>query len=120
LSDVIVARSRPWATMPPSRMSNAWVKPGDLLDVVGDQGDRRGVRVGGQVGQAADEVLAGAQVEAGRGLVEQQQLGVGHEGAGDLDALALALGQRAVEAVGHPSHAELAQQRGGRASSTAS
>ena len=38
-----------------------------------------------------DEVLAAAEVQAGGRLVEQHQLGVGHQGAGDLHPLALAL-----------------------------
>ena len=72
----------------------------ELLDVVGDQHRRRRVGVGGEPGQAAQEVLAAAEVHAGGGLVEQQQLGVGHQRAGDLHPLALALAQRAVGALG--------------------
>ena len=45
--------------------------------------------VGGQHAQPAHEVLPAAEVEPGRRLVEQHQLGVGHQGAGDLDPLAL-------------------------------
>ena len=47
-----------------------------------------------------DEVLPAAEVETGGRLVEQHELGVGHEGPGDLDPLALALAQRAEAAVG--------------------
>ena len=38
--------------------------------------------------------LAATEVETGGRLVEQQQLRVGHQGAGELHPLALALGQR--------------------------
>ena len=68
----------------------------DLLDVVATPGswpvstssmasDREG----------RDEVLAAAEVEPGRRLVEEQQLRVGHQRARDLHPLALALAERA-------------------------
>ena len=66
---------------------------GHLLDVVRDQDDHRRLRVGGQRGDPPEQVLAAAQVQPGGRLVEQQQLGVGHQRPGDLDPLALALGQ---------------------------
>ena len=50
--------------------------------------------------QRRHEVLAAAEVEPGGRLVEQQQLGVGHQRAGDLDPLALALAEGAEGAVG--------------------
>ena len=56
--------------------------------------------VRGDARQAGDEVLAGPEVQAGGGLVEKQQLGVGHQGAGDLHPLALPLRQRAEEPLG--------------------
>ena len=66
-------------------------EPGwDLLDVVGDEGDRRERGVGRERRDPPDERLAGAEVEAGRRLVEQDELRLGHQGPGDEDPLALA------------------------------
>ena len=65
----------------------------DLFHVVRDQHHHRRLGVVGELGQAAQKVLAAAQVQARGRLVEQQQLGVGHQGPGDLDPLALPLGQ---------------------------
>jgi len=82
----------------------------DLLHVVGDQHHGRRVRIGRQRGQPGDQLLPAGQVEPGRRLVEQQQLRVGHQRAGDLHPLALALGQGAEPAVGQLLHAELVEQ----------
>ena len=68
---------------------------GDLLDVVGDQHDGRGVGVGGETRETIDEFFAATQVEPGGRFVEQEQFGVGHQRARDHDTLALALRQRA-------------------------
>ena len=106
----------PCATTRPSRMSSTSVKSGGhLLDVVGHQDQRRGGEVGGELAEAAHEVLAPAEVEAGGRLVEQHQLGVGHQRPGDLHALALALGQRAEAAVGEVVGAERLEQLVGAA-----
>ena len=78
----------------------------DLLDVVGDKHQRRSVGVGGQVGQPGHQLLAAAEVKPGGGLVEQQQLGVGHHRPGDQHPLALAFGERAVGAFGEVLGAE--------------
>ena len=48
----------------------------------------------------------------GGGLVEEQQLGVGHQGAGDLHPLALALAERAERPVREVLHPHLGQQLG--------
>ena len=110
-SGVSTSSSSPAATTRPLRSSRPCVTPGrDLLDVVGDQHHGRRVRVGGQRGQPADQLLPAGQVEPGRRLVEQQQLRVGHQRPGDLHPLALALGQRAEPAVGQLLHAELVEQ----------
>src|ERR1700722_8578164 len=66
----------------------------DLFHVVGDQHHHRRLGVAGELGEAAQQVLTAAQVQARGRLVEQQQLGVGHHGPGDLNPLALPLGQR--------------------------
>ena len=67
----------------------------DLLDVVGDEDQRRRLHVGGELAEAAHEVLAASEVEAGGRLVEQHELRVGHERPGDLDPLALTLAKGA-------------------------
>ncbi len=85
----------------------------DLLDVVGDQDGRRRVGVEGEHGQGRDEVLTTAEVQPGGRLVEQQELGVGHQGTRDLDALALALAEGAEGALGQLGGADLGQQLGG-------
>src|SRR3569833_1073073 len=65
-----------------------------LFDVVRDQRHRRCEAVDGQARQSRHEILAAAEVEAGGGLVQQEQLRVGHEGAGERHARALAFGER--------------------------
>ena len=87
---------------------------------MGDQDQRRGVRVGGQVGGArlATSFLAAAEVQAGGRLVEQQQLGVGHQRPGDEDPFAFALGQRPVGAVARCSAPTLSRVSRARTSST--
>ena len=72
----------------------------DLLEVMGDQDRGRGVGVEGQARQRRDEVLAAAQVQTRGRLVEEEELGVGHQGPGDLDPLALALTERPERALG--------------------
>ena len=86
---------------------------GDLLDVVRDHDHGGGDRVAGEPAEAAYQVLAAAEVEAGGGLVEEQQLGVGHQGAGDQGALALALGEGAELAVQVLAHAEAVEEGAG-------
>src|SRR4051794_14306949 len=83
---------------------------GDLLDVVGDQHECRRVGVGREGAEAGDEVLATAEVEARRRLVEQHQLGVGHQGSGDLHPLALTLAQGPEGPVGQVPGPEGGQQ----------
>ena len=83
--------------------------------MVGDQDQGRGGEVGGERAEATHEVLAPAEVEAGGRLVEQHQLGVGHQGPGDLHPLALALGQRAEAAVGQVVGTERLEQLVGAA-----
>jgi hypothetical protein len=66
---------------------------GHLFDMVGDQHHHRRLGIAGQLGEAPQQVLPPAQVEPGGRLVEQQQLGVGHQRPGDLHPLALTLGE---------------------------
>ena len=81
--------------------------------MVGNEHGGRCVGVSGQGGQSLHEVLAAGDVHARAGLVQQQQFGVGHEGAGDEGALALAVGEGAEGAVGKGVDAPLGQQLGG-------
>src|SRR5690606_37995393 len=85
----------------------------DLLDVVGDEDDDRGAAVPGELGERRHELLPAAEVEAGGGFVEEEQLRVGHERAGDLHPLALALAQRAELAVGEVVHGAGGEQVAG-------
>jgi hypothetical protein len=64
---------------------------GDLLEVVGDE-DSGEIGLGfGEGGEGGEQGLAGEEVETCGGFVEEQEGRVSHEGAGDADALALAL-----------------------------
>ena len=71
---------------------------------------RGGILVQGDDAEAAHKVLPTTHVESGGGLVEQQQLRVGHQRTRDLDSLALPLGQRAEGAPCQVFDAELPQQ----------
>ena len=82
-------------TSPSAHEQHVGEAVGDLLDVVGDEDRRRGGRVRGDVAEPADQVVAGGEVQPGGRLVEQQQARVGHQGAGQLDPLALTRRQRA-------------------------
>ena len=72
---------------------------GNLLDVMGDQHQSRRIGVGGQIGQAGDQILPATEVQAGGGLVEQQKFGIGHQRPRDQHPLAFALRERAIGAV---------------------
>ena len=67
----------------------------DFLHVVGNHDNRRGIRIQCQVPEVAHEVLTAAQVHAGGGLIQDEQLRVGHERTGEDDALLLTFGERA-------------------------
>ena len=68
--------------------------------------DRGRAAVASKFGEGAEKFLAPAKVQSRCGLVEQQQFGVRHQGARDLDALALALAQGPELAVREGVHAE--------------
>ena len=72
----------------------------DLLHVVRHHHDRRRGGVSGELAEGGHHRLPAAEVQAGRGLVEQQEAGLGEEGAGQQHPLALARGERADGAVG--------------------
>ena len=100
----------------PSRNSSAWVVPTGISSTWWVTSTLAG-RVGtaGQPGQAAQQILASAEVHPGGRLVQQQQLRVGHQRPGDLNPLALALAQRPELALAQVGHAELGQDAGGPA-----
>lgn len=65
---------------------------GQVGVVVGDQ-DGRGGPVAGEAGDQVDDGGAAFLVEGAGGFVDQEHGGVVHQGAGDVDALALAAGE---------------------------
>ena len=71
----------------------------DFLDVMGDEDERGRAGLDGEVFEEMEEILAGDRVESGAGLVENQEARAGHEGAGDGDRRALALGEHRPRAV---------------------
>ncbi len=89
---------------------------GDEVGLVGGEDDGAagravGVRPGAEVGQEIDDGLGGGDVEVREGLVEEEEFGVGLEGASEGGALAHALGvlgywafQRWVEGDGAEGH----------------
>ncbi len=66
----------------------------DLLQVVGDEHDRGTGLVACPLGEIGDELLAAADVEAGRRLVEEDDTGLVHQHAGEQHTLAFARRQR--------------------------
>ena len=86
------------------------MNPGGISSTWWDTSTIAGESASGEHRQRRHEVLAAAEVEAGGGLVEQQQLGVGHQRPRDLHPFALALAEGAERAVGEVVDAELDQQ----------
>ncbi len=70
-----------------------------LLDVVGDEEDA-GPVTGAQVRHEVLHAQASQGVERGEGLVEEEELGFAHEGAGQGDPLGLAARERSRPGVG--------------------
>ncbi len=71
-----------------------------LLDVVGDGEDGDAVLCGVKLHAGKEDVAQGA-IDAGEGFVEEEEVWRGNgEGAGEIDALALASGEIAGKAVG--------------------
>jgi hypothetical protein len=81
----------------------------DLLDVVSDQDQSRSRRAG-QMSDAFEQTLAGDGIEPGAGLVEQEQVGVGHQRACDEHPLALALRKHAPRPLLHVCGADRIEQ----------
>ena len=63
-------------------------------------------RIVDDVGQGAHELFASAEVETGRGFVEQHHLGIVHEGTGEQDALLFARRQGSERTLGESAHPE--------------
>src|SRR5882672_3962575 len=82
----------------------------DLVDMVRDEHDGRRGRVVRQLREAPDEILAPAEVESGGRLVEQEETGLGHQRAGQLDALALAGRKGGERVVGERPAAEALEE----------
>jgi hypothetical protein len=84
-----------------------------LFDVVGD-GEDGNTEMRCVLAECGDEAVAGGAVDAGEGFVEEEEAGVGNgEGTGEVDALTLAAGEIAGEAVGEWGEVEEGQRCGG-------
>ncbi len=73
----------------------------ELLLRLVDGADDRAVALGGQLLEAGAHGERGGAVEAGGGLVEEDQLGLGQQLHGDAQALALSAGDALLAAVAH-------------------
>ena len=82
----------------------------DFLDVVRDEDECGRVFAAREFFQEAQKILAGDGIEAGAGLIEDEQARPGHEGAGDKDALAFALRKELPLAVEQMRGAEEAEE----------
>ena len=80
------------------------------VEVVGGEHDRDAVLV--QVCQQVQHVVPGADVDAGRRLVEHQQAGVAQQSAGQEHPLLLAAGELADVPLGKLGDAQTIQHRG--------
>ena len=97
----------PALTMRPCFSSRAWVKPGGISSTWWVTRTIAGAPSAvASSAEGADQVFATRKVQTGRRLVEEHQLGVRHQGPGDLDALALTLGQGAEGAVAEVTDTE--------------
>src|SRR5262245_29177460 len=96
----------------------AAVETGELGDLAGDHPDvvahqdQGHVALAVQVAQHRVEARLRLRIDAAGGLVEDQELGVGDEGAGDQHALLLPRRQGADAGPGVSGHADLAQDLG--------
>ena len=90
-------------------------EPDQLLHLGGDH-DARPMPVGGQLGDQAVDLGLGADVDAARGLVEQQDAALAQQPARQHDLLLVAAGELARDPVRVVRHdVQLAQLLAGRA-----
>jgi len=75
-------------------------KGDDFFDVMGDEEEGGGAAFRAEAVEEGEEVFAGEGIEAGARFVEDEEGRAGHEGAGDEDALAFALGEDAPGTLG--------------------
>lgn len=103
-----MARTLPW------RIIRTWVKPGAISSTWWVT-----MSIEGAIGSRARRPrrrTRSSRPPRSRphgGLVEEEQFGVGHQGAGDEGALALALGERAELALQEVAHAEAVEEGAG-------
>ena len=83
----------------------------DLLEMMDDEDDRRRSAAGRQPGDGRDQVLATGDVEARVWLVEDEQVGVGHQGAGDERPLPFTAREAAVGALDQGAAAQPLEER---------
>lgn len=88
---------------------------GDFLDVMGDEDEGGATGCPAQVFDELKKVFAGDRVKSGAGFVEDEELGAGHEGAGDEDPLPFALGEHGPGASGKVKTTDAAKEGGGGA-----
>lgn len=83
---------------------------GEGVELVGGDDDGGAALI--KVGEVVEDVVAGLDVHAGGGLVEDEQGGGADQGAGEDDAVLLAAGEVADAALGEAGHAELVEDGG--------
>ena len=83
---------------------------GDFLDVMRDEDERRSARLVGEDFDEVEKLFARNRIEAGAGLVEDEELRLRHEGAGDEYALAFTLRKLAPKTFGECARAGETQE----------
>lgn len=84
----------------------------DFLDVVGYE-DEGGMGAVAEAGDEIEKAFARHGVETGAGFIEDEEIGLGHETAGDQDTLAFALGEEGPRAVGEGRDIDEGEEGGG-------
>ena len=101
----------PAAMRDPARTRPPWVNPGGISSQWWVTRTSGGLAASArQRAEPHEQALAGAQVEAGEGLVEQEELGIAHQRPGQQDLLALALGDHPEGPVRDVADAALGEQ----------
>ena len=103
-SAVSTSPSAPAATTRPARISIAWVSDvGHVLDVMGDDDERRRAGVPSEVVEGVDQLFTAGEVESGRRFVEQHDGRFVHQRAGEQHPAALARRQGDQRVLGEPA-----------------